>query len=79
MTDKHAQKNIFPLIESEFSKPLTEYTIDTLHFLLGIQTVKPKLITEQFLKTTLGINMVICDDTLTTLADIITVSVLLFN
>ncbi|CAH0548937.1 unnamed protein product [Brassicogethes aeneus] len=72
VTDKEAEKIVLPLIKTEILKPINEYTLDSLYFLMAVQQSKPNLVKHKLLKNAFGSDKVICQPNLSQLSNILT-------
>lgn len=65
---------LFPTIKDEISKSWDEQTIDSLYLLNAVKNKYPNIVSESFLHENLGMNNLICDESLEKLCNILLVS-----
>lgn len=71
---KSMKKIVWPIIEEQIGKPLSEQTLDTFYILLVIQDKHSSLLNHEFLKAHLGIKDIIVKESMEDIVKLLLVS-----
>jgi len=71
--DIKSMKEIWPVVEKEVAKPLSEQTLDMFYILLVLRDKYPSLINQKFLKQHLGVKEIITKESMEDIVKILTV------
>lgn len=71
--DLKSMEQIWPVIEKEVAKPLSEQTLDMFYILLVLKDKYPSLVNKKFLKQHLGVKEIITEESMENIVKILTV------